>query len=249
MNKTTNNFTPEMFGNRKIALVALTGSHNYNLDGPESDEDYKVFVIPTFEDLYNNTMFSTQIQSGKMDFACHDIRQLGRLIWKSNLNFLEVLMSVQFETDFTFIKTLRSLADEFAKINLRVFGKATYGMHMQKMKTLHKGTEKTQTLVDKFGYDTKDALHSLRCLIVLDRVSRGIALSDAIWFENDSRARNLLLSVKRGEVLESRFHEIIDEWHTLNLTRVNKFFNTQEPNEKLNHDLNVAMKEFVQGQI
>ena len=42
------------FGGRTVAFKSLVGSHNYNLNTPESDKDYKVFVLPkqiVFEEI------------------------------------------------------------------------------------------------------------------------------------------------------------------------------------------------------
>jgi len=39
-------------------LQILVGSHNYNLNNENSDKDYKIFVCPTFEDLYYNKKLS-----------------------------------------------------------------------------------------------------------------------------------------------------------------------------------------------
>ena len=36
-------------------LKFLVGSHNYNLNTEESDKDWKVFLYPSFDNLYNNT--------------------------------------------------------------------------------------------------------------------------------------------------------------------------------------------------
>ena len=49
------------FGGRNVAFKALVGSHNYNLNTSDSDKDYKLFVIPTLDDLYFNKSFLTLI--------------------------------------------------------------------------------------------------------------------------------------------------------------------------------------------
>ena len=54
-----------MINGRKIAMKAFVGSHNYNLDTPESDKDYKYFVLPTFGDLYDGKQCSENYVSGK----------------------------------------------------------------------------------------------------------------------------------------------------------------------------------------
>ncbi len=87
-----------MMKDRKIVLKALVGSHNYNLATgvsvhsdtgiafPASDKDYKVFILPTFEDLYNGEMYSEQIIGEKVDWDIHDIRKLSSILFKANIN-------------------------------------------------------------------------------------------------------------------------------------------------------------------
>lgn len=81
------------FGGRKEIFRALVGSHNYNMNTPESDKDYKIFVAPTFNDLYFNKSYSNFIIGETEDYDIHDVRKLSNLLWKSNVNFMEVLFS------------------------------------------------------------------------------------------------------------------------------------------------------------
>ena len=62
--------------NREVVIKAVVGSHNYNLNTENSDEDFKYFVMPTFEDLYKGKFFSYSTQSDELDYTVHDIRKL-----------------------------------------------------------------------------------------------------------------------------------------------------------------------------
>jgi len=196
---------------REIVLKALTGSHNYNLNTPTSDEDFKFFVMPSFEDLYRANFFSLGKHSVELDFTVHDIRKLTSLIWKSNINFIEVLFSVREEHDpdlnFLFENRERLVAG-----NLPYFRDATYGMHLEKLHTLHKGTEKTQPIVNELGYDTKDACHALRCLYTLEKYWQTESMQKALWY-NKGKKRTILLDVKAGKYSEEEFMALVDEWH------------------------------------
>jgi len=156
---------------RDIVLKALVGSHNYNLATEESDRDYKVFVIPTFEDLYHNERFSKQIVKSVdgNDYDIHDIRKLKDLFFKANVNFLEVLASSEIiiPKGNPEIEEIYSLRKEIFKMNLPHLYDACKGMYFNKMKLLPKGTEGTQHLVDAYGYDTKQALHAYRTMRVI----------------------------------------------------------------------------------
>lgn len=64
---------------RTPILKALVGSHNYNLNTPESDKDYKLFVLPTFDDLYLKRDYNTSIDSKEEDIVIYDLRRLSSL--------------------------------------------------------------------------------------------------------------------------------------------------------------------------
>lgn len=143
---------------RKFVFKALVGSHNYNLNVdeientktgerfPTSDRDYKVFVLPTFEDLYKGNMY--------------DIRKLPNILYKANINFIEVLFSNEIiindelgrEQKLMLSKIFEN-KDEIARMNLPRLYNSCSGMFLNKMKLLKKGTDGTQHLVDTFGYD------------------------------------------------------------------------------------------------
>lgn len=157
---------------RDLVLKALVGSHNYNLNTEESDMDYKGFVTPTFEELYKGESFQKDIlkhPSDGNDYSIHDVRKLSQLFFKANVNYLEVLASkdlVVAEGNPELNKII-ALKKEVFKMNLPHLYSACKGMYYNKMKLVHKGTEGTQHLVDKYGYDTKQALHAYRSLKVI----------------------------------------------------------------------------------
>lgn len=78
---------------RLWVFKSLVGSVNYNLHTETSDMDYKVFVIPSFDDLYFSRVYSESISTEEEDLEIHDIRKLDKMLYKSNVNFLEILFS------------------------------------------------------------------------------------------------------------------------------------------------------------
>jgi len=211
------------FGGRKVMIQALVGSHNYNLNTPQSDMDWKFFVSPTFDDLYNGVVFSDASQAETEDYSAHDIRQFSNLIWKANLNFVEVLYSRNISYNPVFAGVFK-IRDTFATMNMPAFFNATYGMHKQKMGDFHKGTAKTNILVETFGYDTKQALHALRLLYVLSRFVEFRNVGQSMWFENDEPIRATLLDLKAGKFTETEFLSLVDVWHKNNWSNVQKVF-------------------------
>ena len=76
----------------------LYGSNNYNLDGPNSDKDYKVFLCPDFNDLYNSKRVEKSDLSAATygeQFSPMDVRQFARNLAKGNVNCCEYLFSVE----------------------------------------------------------------------------------------------------------------------------------------------------------
>lgn len=232
------------FGGRRVVVKALVGSHNYNLNTPSSDLDFKFFVAPTFDDLFEGKMFSNGKQSADVDFTAHDVRQLSNLIWKANINFVEVLFSRDLEFD-PGLSWVFENADRLAMMNLPAFARATFGMHMQKMGNLFKGTETTKPLVEKFGFDTKEAMHSLRCLMVLEALADGMSMRQALWFGNDEMERRILLDLKAGEMPLEHFQEWVRFWVERQKQPVMNWFDQHTPDTELKEELDNRIKEFV----
>lgn len=232
------------FMGHQVAVEALVGSHNYNLNTENSDKDWKYFVTPTFDDLYNGVFFSDAKQSTEVDYSAHDIRQLGNLVWKSNLNFLEVLFSkhltIRPELDDLFER-----AEYFSTGNIPAFWSATMGMHFEKMASLHKGTATTQRDVDKYGYDPKQAHHALRCLFVLQRFYERKSMGMALWFDTFEPQRKILLEVKNGEWNEEKFQGAVREWHNIYRPRVEAWYKTQVAKPEVKIEIDKIIKDFV----
>lgn len=240
------NFDAEnkMFEGREVVVKALVGSHNYNLNTPNSDRDYKLFVTPTFDDLYNNVRFSTGEQSDKMDYTVHDVRALPELVWKANVNFVEVL----FSKDVYFHPALAwafDHAEELAGMNLPKFFTACMGMSNEKMRTLHKGTATTQALVNQFGYDTKQACHALRLLYVAERLSSGMTMAEALWFSNKDEMRTTLLKMKASKFSEAEAVSMVRNWHDTKGSQVREWFSGKVENEDLKDEFEQNVKDFV----
>ena len=232
------------FGNRPVAIKALVGSWASNLQTLTSDKDWKYFVTPTFDDLYTGKMFSSANVSETLDYDCHDIRQLGNLLWKSNINFVVTLFSPEYECNPA-LQWIFDNADNYASMNLPAFYNSTMGMHFEKMKKLLEPTGNTQILVDKFGYDTKQACHAYRCLLVLGRLADGKSIRQAMWFEDDSWERETLIGIKNGDFTLEEFEDGVNVWHENQKANVSAWFKNQIANEELSRELNQGIKSYI----
>lgn len=249
------------FGRRKEVFRALVGSHNYNLNTETSDKDYKVFVAPTFDDLYFNNQFSKSYIGQTEDFDCHDIRKTSSLWWKANVNFLEVLfseesiMNQKLSIDSkSCLTTIFRHRDEIARMNLPYLYDACIGMHITKKKQVDKGTEGTQYLVDKFGYDTKQAMHSLRILDFLHRFAQ-TNFNDfkyAIKYDltdNQDWYGKFLLSIKAGELTKEEYIKASEQQLKWLEDNFKHLYKEQKPNEETNQYLLKMVKEIVKNEL
>jgi predicted nucleotidyltransferase len=230
------------FGNRAVCIKSLVGSWASNLQTPTSDKDWKYFVIPTFDDLYTGKMFSSANVSDTLDYDCHDIRQLGNLLWKSNINFIITLFSPEYTCNPD-LQWIFNRADVYASMNLPAFYNATMGMHFEKMKKLLQPTSNTQVLMDKFGYDTKQACHAMRCLLVLKRVSCGMSMRNALWFNGNDR--EFLISIKGGKWSHDDFKKYVFDWREEHKDAIKAWFSNQIVHEELSQELNQGIKTFI----
>ena len=155
---------------RKVSFKALVGSHNYNLQTETSDKDYKAFFIPSFIDLYYGEKYSKSITSDTEDIEYHDIRKLPDMLWKSNVNFLEVLFSVEVEKYDELYDKLRSKREEIARMNLPYLYDACMGMFNQKYKEFKRDVayEDESCVVPMKQQPEKVYKHAMSALRILD---------------------------------------------------------------------------------
>jgi hypothetical protein len=236
--------------NREVVLQALVGSHNYNLATPESDKDYKVFVAPTFEELYMGTKYQKDIikhPNDGNDYSIHDVRKIPDLFYKANLNYLEILSS----NDLTIadgnpeLNKIYSMRKEIFKMNLPHLYNACKGMFFNKMKLIYKGTEGTQHLVDMFGYDTKQAQHSFRCMDFIEKF-------EATGFEDfdgalrySGKDEEWMRSIKDGELRPEVFENFAKHFYESRFIHLSKKYNEQPVNNELKAEIDSLIMSLV----
>lgn len=244
---------------RTVALKALVGSHNYNLSTdemiyndilfPASDKDYKVFVLPTFEDLYKQKMFADQIIGEKEDNDIHDIRKLVDLFYKANINFIEVVHSTELiipselpEKQRKLITELLSYKNEIVTMNLPHLFSACGGMHLNKMKLLEKGTEGTQHLIEAFGYDTKQALHAYRVLDFIVRFAE-TDFNDFVYaMQYTGKEREFMLEIKHGFFNLNTYKNFVTFYNDSKYKTLREKYYSVKPNEELKEHIgNIIM--------
>lgn len=245
-------------GGRKELFRVIVGSHNYNMNTPESDKDWKLFVLPTFDDLYSGKEFSTSHIGETEDIEAHDIRKVSHLWWKANINFVEVLFTSEGAVNRKLKPRTKNILDvifyqrdKIAKMNLPYLYDACIGMHLNKKSQVGKGTAGTQHLVDKFGYDTKQAMHSLRVLDFLARFADGgfKDFKEAIWYEKDEFSRSGLLAIKNGEFNKESYLNIAEDSLKRTKEEYQELYKSQTPNEETKEHLLRLVKDMVREEL
>lgn len=241
---------------RSLVLRSIVGSHNYNLNTPDSDLDYKYFVLPTFDDLYHRREYSDSKVGDTFDYSTHDIRKLAYLWWKANVNFIEVLFSVAPEYNsirFPEMADIYARREEIASMNLPYLYDACLGMYYNKMKYIHQGTSGTKHLVDTFGYDTKQALHAYRILDFLCRYQgyQGDGFKrfrDALWYTGDQK--RLMLSIKYGAFNYEDFEQMVeDKMESVREPEIRDAYKSAKPNEQLKEWLENKVYDIIKREI
>lgn len=243
---------------RKELFRALVGSHNYNLNTEESDKDYKVFVLPTFDDLYHNKTYSKSIIGEEQDLDIHDIRKVSQLWWKSNVNFLEVLFSEEViindslsESTKELLNQLFELKDEIAKMNLPYLYHACMGMCHSKMKDIKKGTSGTQHLVDQYGFDTKQGLHVIRILDFLQRFADNEFnnFKSVVTYQNNDPFKRFLLEIKKGKYSLQEFEECAFDMYEEVKSEYKDKYGNMKPNQETQDKVIEIVKQIVKNEL
>ena len=90
----------------------LVGSQNYHLDTPDSDFDYKLIMIPTFQDLYTGAKVSLPHGLNHEHYSQIDIRRFAQLLGKGNPNTIEMVFSTSIEKKLPEYDDLFAIAAE-----------------------------------------------------------------------------------------------------------------------------------------
>lgn len=131
------------------AIQALVGSCNYHMDIKDSDKDYKYFVWPGWDDIYSGNYINKTCISNNIDYTIQDIRKLPKFLFKSNINFLEVLFSSE-AWCAPELQWLYDKREDIARINLNYLKNSCIGMSIEKYKRLHKYNDNTQWMEKEF---------------------------------------------------------------------------------------------------
>lgn len=244
--------------NRTPLLKALVGSYNYNLNTSESDKDYKLFVSPSFDDLYFKRSYTDNFNSDSEDLVIHDIRKLSDLFYKSNVNYIEVLYSKELEIllpkDHPNYKDLKSIIDnreEICKMNMSYLFHACKGMYFNKRNSMY---NKGKDHIESLGYAPKHAMGAYRIMDFLTRYKYFIEIKAehpfqlAINYFYD-KEKEELLNIRKGIYSLEQINAILEAKYKTTIATCEEFYTSQSPDEELYNWLIDVLKKIVKDNI
>lgn len=151
----------------KVIFKYLAGSFSYGTNTPDSDIDYRGIFMPDIKDYLTVTAMQEEIEGPGEDEKYYSLRKFLSLYVRCNPNIVEflwcdesniVLSTPEYELLREHREQLlcRNVLDSF-------MGYAT--SRVKKLETeLHQPTSVRAASKEKFGYDTKDAMHLVRLM-------------------------------------------------------------------------------------
>lgn len=201
-------------------LVALRGSHSHGLYVPPADElgtddiDLLGVLIPPREYYLGLSRWErAEAIKGRWDTVLYEYRKFVNLLLKQNPNVLGMLWLEQ-EHYLKIESAGRWLIDNRLLFRHRHRAyKSFLGYASAQLKKMQSGAyrgfmgEKRKSLVDRFGYDTKNAAHLVRLLHMGHEYLTTGEMHVLRTWDHD-----LLLAIKRGEWPLTRVQRYADEW-------------------------------------
>lgn len=186
--------------------IYLQGSQNYNAHHSASDVDSKFIIHPTYKSLLLGQEINFDFSVSRNEkVSVKPLSAFAKLLWKGNLNNLEMLTTDYFIADPVFerLKTILPV-DTIVYYTKRFVVDAGIGMMLQKRKSLFKGTETTKGFVEKFGYDNKDACHAHRIYHLLRNLDKSMGIKEAMDIRSFSEEdKSKYFKLKEGTFSDS----------------------------------------------
>lgn len=218
--------TPPSFLSANICLLSIGGSYSYGTSNDTSDIDIIGTVIPT-----RDMVFSTKIQgfddipkfedyqqhhiqyNGKeYDIKIYSLVKLFKLASAGNPNILDFIKS----PDHCILYS-NKVGDEIRRFGDNFMSKSSidkyFGFSYNHLKSaegrIKSGVypDKRKDLWEKFGYDTKDIAHCIRCLL---------SLNDMLMYQsyNVARHANYIKSIRNGNLSFEKAKIVIENIKT-----------------------------------
>lgn len=210
---------PWMQDEKSLALVLRTGSHAFGTNTENSDEDYKVVVLPPKEfylglnsfDGFDKTGGKNFSNSSKddLDVVAYHFSKFVAYALAGKPTHIEILFT--HEDDILYMneqgRMLLEIRNEFLTKDLFV---KFQGYIKSESFKIHKSTR--NDLLEKYGYDTKSFMHTVRLAEELIQIAReGTLDTKRPNAPHLVELRNGLLSKDEAETYLKNLLESIDE--------------------------------------
>lgn len=241
---------------RKVLIKSLFGSKNYNLYTKASDnlvikpsdKDYKIFVMPNFNDLYKEKGFTLNSVTNEEDFFAMDIRRFPGMLYKSSINMTEILFSTDIfveDGDYSGLNKLFEVKDDIARMNLSSLFGTSKGCYFNNIKNIKSFNANTKYLVDKFNYNTKKALVAYRTIDFIVRFhATGYSDFKRAMTYNDEE-RSFMLDIKTGKFTLEEFIKLIEYKYQNSFIKLEPDYCSYKNNDELSEYLHSIVKDVV----
>lgn len=186
-------------------IIAVNGSHNYNLATENSDIDSKLLLIPNLDNLiWNKSANYLHVMSDNGEHVeVKDIRHYMATILKQNINFVETLFAKElwcngrYEHEWAMLVSMR---ESIARYNPVAAIDCMLGMARQKQIQMTKMSDGRAENIKKFGYDIKSFHHCMRLLFFAEDYMRGKPYEECLTRGDNDTLTNWLIKAKTGEL-------------------------------------------------
>ena len=231
---------------REVVALIKGGSNMRNLNDEQSDVDNKIFVLPTFNDLYESKVYSKQTTSDEVDNDVQDVRRLETLLYKANPAYLDLLFSPEIQTfGYEKIDEIIAMRDDIANMNLSNLYSATMGTVQRNINDLQNPTsEKVTKLIERHAYNPKKAMlvvHLCKVLIKF-HANNFTDYKSAIWYEGKEREQ--MMRLKRGELSFDAVKAIIRIYET-EAIELKEVYKSQELRVDVNKRLQIKLRDLI----
>ena len=186
-------------------IIAVNGSHNYNLATKNSDIDSKLLLILNLDNLiWNKSANYLHVMSDNGEHVeVKDIRHYMATILKQNINFVETLFAKELRCNGRYEHewaALVSMRESIARYNPVAAIDCMLGMARQKQIQMTKMSDGRAANIKKFGYDTKSFHHCMRLLFFAEDYMRGKPYQECLTRGDNDTLTNWLIKAKTGEL-------------------------------------------------
>lgn len=177
--------------------ITLQGSQNYGTDHEGSDVDSKFIIVPKVEAMLRRVSVSQElVLPDNSHVAIKTFPEFAELFFKGNVNNLEILYTPYVFPGSGLLDRIRPLRTQIVKSVEQTLLNASFGMMIQKRRSMLKGTVTTAPFVEKHGYDCKDAIHILRLACLISDTIHGKPFEEALIV--DHLVRPFMFSLREG---------------------------------------------------